>query len=140
MSIESRIAVVVLALAVALLPLVGCGGRTAYEVSGRVQYKDGSPITGGVRMIHLEPAENTTAEIRKMATGEIAEDGTFTMYTRKPGDGVIPGIYLVIFNIMDKPMGGKSLVPEKYRSPADTPFDITVDGDKTNLLFELEKP
>ena len=132
--------ILILAIAVVSLPLAGCGGRTTYQVSGRVQYKDGSPITGGVRTIHLEPAENTTAEIRKMATGEIAADGSFTMYTRQPGDGVIPGVYLVIFNVMDKPMGGKLLIPEKYKSPADTPFDIVVDGDKTDLLYELEKP
>jgi hypothetical protein len=134
-----RVGTLILGIVVLALPQAGCRGRTTHQVSGRVQYQDGSPITGAVKTIYLEPAENTTAEIRKMATGEIAEDGTFTLYTRKPGDGVIPGIYLVVFNVMDKPLGGKLLIPEKYKNPAETPFDIVVDEDKTGLLYELEK-
>jgi hypothetical protein len=134
-----RKAIVLLAIAMGLAAESGCGGRKTYQVSGRVQYQDGSPITGGVRTINFEPAANTTAEIRKMATGEIGTDGSFTMYTRRPGDGVIPGIYVVTFTIMDQPLGGKLLIPEKYKSPAESPFDITVDGDKTDLLYELEK-
>ena len=58
---------------------------------------------------------------------------------RRPGDGVIPGIYIVTFRILDKPMGGKSLVPDKYLQAATTPFDIQIDDSKTDLLFELEK-
>jgi hypothetical protein len=108
-------------------------------VSGRVQYTDGSPITGGVRVIRLEPADDTTAEVRKVASGIIAPDGTFEMFTRKPGDGVIAGKYLVTFTVMDKPMGGKLLIPEKYTTVDGTPFDIVVDDDKSGLLYELAK-
>jgi hypothetical protein len=136
---RSRTAFAALAVILGLLIHVGCTSRSAYQVSGRVQYKDGSPITGGSRVIHLEPAANTTAQIRKMATGEITSDGSFTMYTRKPGDGVIPGIYVITFSVLDKPMGGKSLIPAKYSSAADSPLSITVDGNKTELLYELEK-
>src|SRR5262249_25977152 len=114
-------------LMVVVMPtLSGCGGRVSYEVSGRVQFKDGSPITGGVRTIRLEPPANTTAQIRKTATGEIATDGSFSMYTRKPGDGVIPGLYVVTFSVLDKAMGGKSLIAAKYSSPAESPIDINV--------------
>jgi len=104
-----------------------------------VQYKDGTPITGGVRVVHFEPTQSTTAKIRKAATGEIATDGTFEMFTRKPGDGVIPGKYAVTFVIMDKPMGGKMLIPQKYVDAAETPFEINVDGNKSGLVYELEK-
>jgi hypothetical protein len=41
--------------------------------------------------------------------------------------------------MLDKPMGGKLLIPPKYNIGADTPFEISVDGDKTGLLYELEK-
>ena len=119
--------------------LTGCGKRESYQASGRVQFKDGSPLIGGVRIVHFEPAENSPATVRKVATGEIAADGTFEMFRRKPGDGVIPGIYIVTFQVMDKPMGGKSLIPEKYTQAASSPFDIHVESDKTDLLFELEK-
>jgi hypothetical protein len=128
-----------LALAVCLVSLIGCGGRTTHQVTGRVQYTDGSPITGGVRVIRLEPAEDSTAEIRKVASGIIGQDGSFEMFMRKPGDGVFPGKYKVTFSVMDKPMGGKLLIPAKYTTVEETPFEIVVDEDKPGQLYELEK-
>jgi hypothetical protein len=108
-------------------------------VSGKVHYKDGSPITGATRAVRFEPTQSSSATIKKSASGVIAEDGSFEMFTRKPGDGVIPGKYAVTFVVMDKPMGGKLLIPSKYNSAADTPFEINVDGDKTDLVYEIEK-
>jgi hypothetical protein len=137
--IRSTRFMVLLGLALSIFTTVGCNGRSTYQVSGKVQYKDGSPITGGVRVVNFEPTESSTATIRKTATGQIGQDGTFEMYSRKPGDGVIPGKYAVTFVVMDKPMGGKLLIPQKYASAAETPFEITVDGNKTDLLYELEK-
>jgi hypothetical protein len=122
-----------------ILIQIGCSQRSSYHVSGKVQYKDGSPITGGVRTVNFEPTASTTAAIRKSATGQIGQDGTFEMYSRKPGDGVIPGKYAVTFVVMDKPMGGKLLIPPKYTSAADSPYEINVDGDKTDLVYEIDK-
>jgi len=136
-SIGSRLGLGVLA--VGLFLQVGCGGREAYDVSGRAQYKDGSPITGGVRVIRLEPAKDTSAEIRKAASSPIAEDGSFEMFTRRPGDRVIPGKYVVTFTVLDKAMGGKSLIPERFSRGDASPFQIVVDDDQEDLLFELEK-
>jgi len=127
----------VLALGIALQ--AGCGGRESYDVTGRAQYKDGSPITGGVRVIQLQPAPDTTAEIRKAASSPIADDGSFEMFTRRPGDGVIPGKYVVTFTVLDKAMGGKSLIPETFTRGDTTPFEIVVDEDKTDLLYEFER-
>jgi len=126
-------------LAMGLVAHTGCGGRETYQVSGRAQYKDGSPITGGVRVIRLDPAQDTSAEIRKAASSNIAEDGSFEMFTRRPGDGVIPGRYAVTFTVLDKAMGGRSLIPAKFTQGNSTPFELVVDDDKTDLLFELEK-
>jgi hypothetical protein len=128
-----------LAVAGSVLSLTGCGGRETYQVSGRVQYKDGSPITGGTRLIRFEPTADTTAEVRTTASGMIEPDGTFEMFRRKPGDGMIPGKYAVTFTVMDKPLGGKSLIPHQYTTSDETPFEIVVDDDKTGLLYELDK-
>jgi hypothetical protein len=108
-------------------------------VSGKAVYADGSPITGGARVIRLEPSSDTTAEIRKVASGVIEQDGSFELFTQKPGDGVIAGKYKVTFTVMDKPMGGKSLIPLKYTTDDQTPFELVVDDDKTGLTYELEK-
>jgi hypothetical protein len=128
------------ALAASLLIQLGCnGGRKSYQVSGKAQYKGGAPITGGVRAIRFEPTSDSTAELRKVASGSIGPDGSFEMYTRQPGDGVIAGKYVVTFTVLDKAMGGTSLIMPKYGSAADSPFEITVDGNKTDLLYELDK-
>jgi hypothetical protein len=128
-----------LILGLGLVSQTGCGQRSSYQVSGNVHYKDGSPITGGTCVIRFEPTQSSTATLKKTATGIIAQDGSFQMFTRKPGDGVIPGKYAVTFLVKDKPMGGKMLIPEKYVSATETPFEITVDGNKTDLLYELDK-
>ncbi|HEX2473493.1 MAG TPA: hypothetical protein VHK01_02035 [Lacipirellulaceae bacterium] len=122
-----------------LATVAGCGSRQTYDVSGVAQYQDGSPISGAVRIIRLEPTDDTTATIRKAASGYLAEDGTFEMFTRRPGDGVIPGKYWVTFTVMDKAMGGKSLIPSKYTNAATSPFELVVDDDKDGLEYKLEK-
>jgi hypothetical protein len=126
-------------LSLVLPTVVGCGSRESYEVSGLARYKDGSPITGAVRVIRLEPTQDTTATILKAAGGTIAPDGSFEVFTRKPGDGVIPGKYAVTFTVLDNAMGGRSLIPQKYTNAVDTPFEIVVDDDKKGLEYELEK-
>jgi hypothetical protein len=122
-----------------VLALTGCGSRESYDVSGVAKYEDGSPITGAVRIVRLEPAADTTATLRKVASGYLAEDGTFEMFTRKPGDGVVPGKYVVTFTVMDKAMGGKSLIPSKYNTIETSPFELVVDDDKDGLEYKLEK-
>jgi hypothetical protein len=118
---------------------IGCGSsRDTVNVSGAVKYKDGSPITGGVRFIRFEPTDESTATVRKAASSEIATDGTFDLFTRKPGDGVFRGRYAVNFTVMTGATGGKSLIDPKYESPATTPYVVDVTEDMTDLVYELE--
>ena len=117
---------------------VGCGGDTA-QVSGRVMYEDGTPILGAVRTINLRPAEESTAKIRKAATSKIAMDGTFQLNTRKPGDGVYKGQYVVTFMVLDSPHNGNLLIPEEYTYISQSPFTIDIQGDRDDLEYELKK-
>lgn len=109
-------------------------------MSGHVKFDDGSPIQGAVRSIVFAPTDDTTAEVRKAASGTIGDDGSFTMYTRKAGDGVYKGKYAVTFMVLKDPKLGGLLVPEKYTFGETTPFKVEVTGDRSDLLFELEKP
>jgi hypothetical protein len=127
------------ALTLAAITLTGCGAKESYQVSGQVKYSDGSPITGGVRIIRFEPTDDTTAKIRKAASATIAEDGSFTAFTRRPGDGVFAGKYSVTFSVLTKPLGGTSLIPDYYTDSRSTPFKLDVDDDKTGLDYKLEK-
>ena len=118
---------------------VGCGGSTA-QVSGHAKFADGSPIKGGVRKVIFEPTVDTTAEVRKAASATIEDDGSFALYTRKAGDGVYKGKYAVTFMVLDNPRDGGLMVPEKYTYGETTPFKVEVTGDRSDLVFELEKP
>jgi hypothetical protein len=126
------------AFTLAAITLAGCGAKESYQVSGQVKYIDGSPITGGVRVVRFEPTDDTTAKIRKAASATIADDGSFTAFTRRPGDGVFAGKYAVTFSVLTQPLGGTSLIPDYYTDARSTPFKVEVDGDK-ELNYELEK-
>ncbi|TWT48899.1 hypothetical protein Pla111_06750 [Botrimarina hoheduenensis] len=127
-------------MATLVLGLVGCGGSPTAQISGRAVFQDGSPITGAVRTITFKPTDDSPAEIRKAAQGEIdRESGAFTLFTRKRGDGVYKGKYHVLFTVLKDPNMGGLLVPEKYLAPQQTPFSVEVTEDRTDLLFELEK-
>ena len=118
---------------------IGCGGNPTAQVSGRAEFSDGSPLIGAVRTISFQPTEDTTAEVKKAAMGSIEEDGSFVMYTRKPGDGVFKGKYRVTLNVIKDPNYGGLMIPERYAAPADTPFSIEVTEDRDDLLFQLDK-
>ena len=117
----------------------GCGGRPeTAQVRGKVLYKDGTVPTGGVCVVQFQPAADTSAEIRKAASSEIQPDGSFEAYTRKPGDGVFLGKYNVTFSVWKGPMEPVSLIADKYTKADTTPHTVEVEGDRDDLLFEIE--
>jgi hypothetical protein len=126
-------------LLIAMATTLGCAENPTAHVSGVVKYKDGSPIKGAVRMVRFEPAENTTATVRKPATGQIQDDGSFELLTLRPGDGVYKGDYNVAFSVLTSPMGGEWLIKEEYQNAETTPYKVTVDGNIDDLVFEIEQ-
>lgn len=134
-----RIRPTCLCLVTLLLAAAGCGGGgDTAQVNGKVLMKDGSVPRGNPCVVQFNPAADTTAKIRKAATGYIREDGTFEVYTRKPGDGIYVGKYDVTFTVWPSVTDSRSLVDEKYTRPSTTPFHVTIDGDVSDLSFEIE--
>ena len=119
--------------------LAGCSrGPATAQVSGKVLHVDGSVPQGGVRVVHFEPAIGSTAAIRTAASGGIGADGSFVMNTKKPGDGVYCGQYNVTFTVWKGPRDPVSLVADKYTDATTTPYQVTIDRDVDDLLFEIE--
>lgn len=116
----------------------GCGSPVA-QVGGRVEYEDGSPIQGAIKVVNFVPTDDSTAEVRKAGTGEIQDDGTFELRTRKPGDGVYKGKYAVTFTVLKDPRTGESLIDRQYNHKSRTPFTVEVTADKSDYLFQLKK-
>jgi hypothetical protein len=73
-----------------LLLAAGCGsGR--YPVRGTVTHPDGTPVTEGMVVF-----ESRNAARPITARGTIGTDGSFTLGTLQPGDGVPAGSYKVL--------------------------------------------
>jgi hypothetical protein len=109
-----------------------------YKVRGHVFYKDGTVPRGAVAVVVFQPKSDSSAEIRKGASGPIGADGSFEMNTRKAGDGVHKGEYDVGFTVLTAVMNAKSLIMEKYTKPGAAGYSVTVDRNIDDLKFEIE--
>jgi hypothetical protein len=121
--------------------LAGCNrGAATFHVSGKVLNKDGSVPAGGVRIIRFEPVQINGEERKgRIASGEIGNDGSFDLFTRMPGDGVMPGKYNVTFTVWKGQHDRVALIPDNYAASATTPYkDVVVDHDQNDLKFEIE--
>jgi len=106
-------------LSVAVAICVGCGSKV--QVSGTVKH-DGQVVPGG--RVVFTPASPDN----KPAFGEIKEDGTFTMSTENPGDGVMVGQYRV--SIAAQPGSTDPRTRTSYLGPRDKLLDV-VAGENT---------
>jgi hypothetical protein len=119
--------------------LTGCGKKQMAQVSGKVFYTDGSVPQGSVAVVRFMPTPDSTAAVRKAASGPIQPDGSFEMNTRKEGDGVYLGDYTVTFVVLrDGSNVNSSMILPKYNLATQTPFKITVDGNQDDLRYEIE--
>lgn len=134
--LPNRVAMLVASATLSLA--VGCGSPVA-QVSGRVEYTDGSPVEGAIKYINFVPTDESTAEVRKAGTSEIQDDGSFALRTRRPGDGVYKGQYAVTFTVLKDPRTGESLIDRRYNMKKLTPFTVDVTGDKDDYVFQLER-
>lgn len=124
---------------VSVLLMAGCDRPPAalVPVEGVVVFKQGGVPQAAVAKVHFDPVADGPQRIRKVASGDIGSDGRFTLMTRRPGDGVIPGRYKVFFTVEKTFAGRESLVPARYAAAESTPFEVTVDS-SANEPFRFE--
>lgn len=129
----------VLSLPWLLMAALGCNhGPEMHQVKGHVFFKDGTVPRAAVSVVVFQPKKDTTAEFRKGASGAILPDGSFQLWTRKAGDGVYKGEYLVSFTVLKAIMDPKPLIVEKYTRPETSGYEVKVDRDISDLKFEIE--
>src|SRR5437899_2543704 len=115
----------------------GCGGETVFfPVSGKVTYKDGTPVTAG--LVIFEPVDQKVS-----ARGAIRPDGTFQLGTHRDDDGAMAGDYKVLVAPPPLPEEGKRRRPPvhpRYQNLDSTPlkFTVTRDREKNKLKIEVE--
>lgn len=114
--------------------VLGCGNADGLiPVTGTVKTADGGVPQGESATVWFEPVGEG-----RLASGTIAKDGSFTMMTEKPGDGVAPGAYKVVLKVWKDYRTQTSALPDAYIDAATTPLEATVDGDQTHFDFVVE--
>jgi hypothetical protein len=130
--VRRRLSLVALTALVAL----GCGeaGPQMLPVTGAVRNADQSAINAedGGRVLFIPSGSG------EAATGSVAADGSFTMMTKTPGDGVKPGTYKVVLQLWKDYRANTSAVPEEYGDATTTPLEATVDADHTHFDLKVE--
>ena len=100
------------------------------------------PKPGALYFTPLKPAEGFP---RRPGVGHFDTDGTFTVTTRDPGDGLIPGTYRIAVECWEvEPSDnrpGKSYTAERYTSPARSGLELTVEpGTRDTVELEYDIP
>ena len=135
---------------VVLLGLLGCG-KSVHPVHGTVTF-EGKPLASGGTITFLPLTEQTG----KVASGMIAEDGTYRLTTNRPGDGSTPGEYRVVIMqstekeptptpdgtpvapILSVPLADR--IPGIYADHYKSPLTAKVEASKSNELnFDLKR-
>lgn len=112
----------------------GCGGQGFVPAGGKVTFEDGSPLTTGGISFSTDTF---------MADGTIQSDGTYTLSSLKPGDGLPPGNYTVTIDASDVDANEKTtyLIDPMYADPEKTPLKAEVKkGEKNRIDFTVTKP
>jgi hypothetical protein len=104
------------------------------QVTGTVKNADGSPLPFESGSIVF-----TGTDGKNHASGSLQPDGSFTMATKKPGDGVKPGHYKVTLGLWKNYHDLIPAVPKRYMDPTTTPLEATVDADHSHFDFVIEK-
>jgi hypothetical protein len=118
-----------------LVLLVGCSRHSdTLNVTGNVKNADGSPLTFEAGSVIFQATEGSSH-----ASGSVQPDGSFTMMTKKPGDGVKPGHYKVAIQLWKSYRDSIPAVPKKYTDPATSQLEANVDSIHTHFDFTIEK-
>jgi len=120
--------------AVLLVPCWGCGESSArtsnlIHVTGKVTYK-GQPVTKGSVWFEADG-------FGRPAKGQLQSDGSFTLSTRKEGDGVVAGEHRVSISGFDKPLADDRAL-KKYGFLNTSGLTADVDAEHTEFTFDLK--
>lgn len=123
-------------LLITVVCLAGCGRKvaplpTTYPVHGKVTYKNGSPVGGGVVQFQSQ------ADLSVTTAGAINPDGTYSLGTTRDGlrsDGAVAGPNCVIV----APREPGSMVQSAMRSPTirPTPFNVEPRDNELDLSID----
>jgi hypothetical protein len=119
--------------------IVGCGDPKAAPSGGTVTHMD-KPVPEATVLFTPTSADGM------IATGKTDAQGTFTLTTKNPGDGAVPGNYTASVSPkqVEKPEGDYSAqppppFPAKYLDPSQSDLKVTIpDGGDKAIKLDLK--
>lgn len=127
--------------AVCLLLASGCAeDRGLVPVTGTVTL-NGQQMPGAGDLTFV-PVQVAAGFPTRPAKAEFTADGEYSAQSYKPGDGLYPGTYRVLvscWEIPPTPEGppGKSFIPTRYQSRADSNLEVVVDATADYVEFPI---
>lgn len=100
----------------------GCGRRGYHKVSGRVHYPDGTPVVIGRVVVDYPDSP-------RGSWGAIRPDGTFTMGSYAPDDGILRGTFRVSIQstyVMRQDGSTVELVDRRFADPETSGLSFSV--------------
>jgi hypothetical protein len=130
----------------ALAALAGCGhsGPKLVPVSGRITFAGGTWPNAGA--LYFTPVEAAAGFPMRPGSADFGTDGNFTVTSFKPGDGLVPGRYHIGIQcwstapVMGSKTAAKSVISEKYRSPATSGLELEVKPDESSATVQWDVP
>jgi hypothetical protein len=123
--------------ALVLLGLGGCGANRTYPVEGKVLFKDGTPVTGG--LVVFESVDQPTV----CARGPIRADGSFRLGTFKTNDGAVPGRHRVLVTPPMPNSQREAMEPPihpRFATYETSELEFTVEPGKNTFTIEVDRP
>ena len=120
------------AIVLAFITVIGCGSGFV-PTGGKVTFDDGSPVPFG------SVAFETDAF---MAEGSIKPDGSYTLTSLRPGDGLPPGTYRVGIGATEMDENDRPIyhVDLKFANPATSGLTATVSRRNNRFDFIVTRP
>jgi hypothetical protein len=118
-----------------LVLLAGCNSSGKYPVHGKVTDKQGQPIAG------LEGSQIVFEGTSTSSVGEIAADGSYTLFTDRPGDGVPPGDYQVYIprRRIDPEREAPQAINARFEKPQTSDLKATVEPKTNTFDFQVDR-
>jgi hypothetical protein len=124
--------------------MVGCAERT-YSVEGKVLFKDGTPLAGGI----VEFESTTPPHTR--AAGSLDQKGQFILSTVREGSGAMQGEHRVrivpelpdqyeITLDPDANVARGKIIHSRYLNYQTSDLKVTVKADKNVFQFDIDRP
>ncbi len=124
------------AVCIVALVLVGCGRRDLHPVSGTVRFPDGAPLTTG-RVVAVYPPPAAYG-----GWGYIKHDGTFTLGSSTPTDGIRAGTVQVAITFANEDDGRgspKPLIHPRFEHPGTSGLTFEIPR-QTKWEIVVERP